>query len=115
MDGRLEVWVPLTGGPPEADSESAPDGQAVQAERALVIVDRFNLAVNQQVAPLLERIDGLLDRLDSRELTIREQAEELGKLRQQVDDLQRRLTETDRASAPDGQPSAPWWRRWLAP
>jgi hypothetical protein len=80
-----------------------------------VIVDRFNLAVNQQVAPLLERIDGLLNRLDSRELVIREQAEELGKLRQQVSDFEQRLSQTDMKSAPDGQPAAPWWRRWFAP
>jgi hypothetical protein len=104
-NGQVEVWVP-TAEATTATADSAPDTdrQHAQAEQALVLVDRFGQAVAQQVAPLLQEMAAMRQQLV-------DQAEEIGRLRAQLD---RRApapaapADTDRQT--DGHP--PWWRRW---
>jgi chromosome segregation ATPase len=113
--GRIEVWAPLPAGRSATEPNADIDRQAEQAERALALVERVNLAVSEQVAPLLAMVE-------RQQSTIRDQAEELGKLRQQVTDLERRLTGTDPLTVGDGQGGSPpepmtrrpWWRFWRA-
>jgi hypothetical protein len=111
LGGRLEVWVaqtPATGATPDTSGHQ----QEEQAGRALALVERFNLAVNQQVAPLLAM-------LNDRDATIRDQAEELGRLRQQVQDLEARRMRQDvtgdasgHPPHPSESPPRPWWAFW---
>jgi hypothetical protein len=106
-DGRLEVWVPSVEHRRASDAVTDPDRQAEQAERALALVERVNLAVGQQVAPLL-------DLVERQQGTIREQAEELGRLRQRLADLEARPDPAppDSATVDVSPPPRPWWRFW---
>ena len=119
---------------PGVTDEMAASGCQEQAERALALVERVNLAVNEQVRPLI-------DLVERQQAQLLEQAEELGRLRSENAALQARQTMADemaarlQAQAPKAEPTAsadpiattpvfedyqsqdpvvrPWWRRWF--
>ena len=83
--GRLLIWMPTTGTAPATDVIS--DGQNATREIALIerqaeLIERLSQRqaelAEQQAAPLRAQ-------LDERDATIREQAEELGKLRAELE------------------------------
>lgn len=93
--GRLLIWMPATGAAPATDVIS--DRQDVTREITLIerqteLIERLSRQqaelAEQQAAPLRVQID-------ARDATIREQAEELGKLRAELAAARR-----------------PWWRFW---
>jgi hypothetical protein len=100
QNGQIEVWIAAEPAVSVSDNESDTDRQD-QAERALALVERVNLAVNQQVEPLLRE-------LRTANETIREQAEEPGQLRAELLARTPPVIESDT----DRQP---WWRRWFTP
>jgi hypothetical protein len=104
QNGQIEVWIAAEPQVSSSDSETDTDRQD-QAERALALVERVNLAVNQQVTPLLELVE-------RQQEMIREQAERLGRLSADLELARASLTLSDKKSDTDRQP---WWRRWFAP
>jgi hypothetical protein len=80
-EGHVEVQVPR---PPA-------EGQR-EAERALVLVERFQQQLEAQTAPLVARIEAL--------------ARENGALQNQVQTLQAQL-----GAVPPAYPPRPWWAR----
>ena len=67
-----------------------------------MLVERVNLAVNQQIAPLLEMVRDLQDRN--------------GELERENGRLQAELNAARTAAkAPASHDARSWWRRWFAP
>lgn len=97
-DGRIEVWVPDPR-PSTTVPETVIDGPEA-AERTLVVVDRLNTAVAQQVGPLLAEL------ANSRQELV-QLARENGQLRERVATLEARLTATVPATVVVGR----WWQR----
>jgi hypothetical protein len=123
-DGHVEVWVALTPDDGVSRQSADADGQ----ERALILVERFGEAVSRQVAPLVAELAAGRER-------IAELARENGQLQERVATLERELSVARQMAdsvttapkdpelspvpeplspTPDGQVSAPWWRRWWA-
>jgi hypothetical protein len=90
-NGTTQVWLPLSAVPTVTDEMAANDGQE-QAERALALVERVNLAVNEQVRPLI-------DLVERQQAQLLEQAAELGRLRSENAVLQARQTMADEMAA----------------
>lgn len=112
-NGRVEVWLTLTDGTVTSDDSQRHDAEAEQVERGLALVERFNLAVSQQVAPLLEMVR-------EQQAVNSAQAEELGRLRERVAYLEHQLSVSVPRVAGDTLPVSadreaqprPWWRFW---
>jgi hypothetical protein len=109
-DGRLEVWVPVTPGADVSPDTSRQAEAGDRAGRAIVLAERLNLAVAQQVGPILEQ-------LAAANAIIREQAEELGQLRERLEHAERERRdmspETSRhPNHPGESPPRPWWQFW---
>jgi hypothetical protein len=109
-DGRLEVWVAVTSSADVSPDTSRQAETGDQAERAIILAERLNLAVAQQVSPILEQ-------LAAAHATIREQAEELGRLRERLDHVERERR--DMSPEPSRHPNhleesppCPWWAFW---
>lgn len=110
--GQVELWVPLSLVPPEeagtseprhTTSRDTPGASTALAvvEQQMALIERINQLATEQAAPLLAA-------LDSRDATIREQAEELGRLRAESRALVlANLTLEKKARGA-------WWRRWLS-
>ena len=93
-DGRLEVWV---AGHADRQMSPATDRRAAendQLARSIALVERFNLAVHDQVVPILSQ-------LEAAQRLITDLARENGRLQAKVEELERRL------SAPDSGPPSP--------
>jgi hypothetical protein len=107
-DGRLEVWVPpATGSGATRDSDRR-GVENDQLERGIVLVERFNLAVHDQVAPILGQLEAANQR-------VADLARENGYLQAKVDELEQRLTLAGQSMATDTPPPPlkhPWWRFW---
>jgi hypothetical protein len=122
VDGHVEVWVPLTPDDGVSRQSADADGQ----ERALILVERVGEAVSRQVAPLVAELSAGRER-------IAELARENGRLQERVATLERELSAARQMAdsvmtapkepepspvpeplppQPNGQASAPWWRRW---
>ncbi len=99
--GKAEVWIPES--MPAADApESTP---VTSSDLAMTAVDPATLAL-----ALYDRVEELAaERTAPLLATIREQAEEIGRLKAELDaELERQLPSVD--VTPDRRP---WWRRWL--
>jgi hypothetical protein len=111
--GRVEVWVPLTDGSAASDDSQRQDGQAEQIERGLALIERFNVAVREQVAPLVLMVK-------EQQAINSAQAEELGRLRERVATLEHQLSLAVTApsenvpiiSSGNGVTPRPWWQFW---
>jgi regulator of replication initiation timing len=141
MDGRLEVLVPLTGSPPQSDSESAMDRQHEQAERSLVLIERVQVLVAQQVEPIRLELAEANRRLEDANARLQALSREAGELtadnahlRERLAQFEQRPPQADPETAPDGQadtpsdqarpdtsrhpnhpgesPPRPWWAFW---
>lgn len=118
--GQVELWVPLSLVPTE--EAGSPDGRHTTprdtpgastalavVEQQLALIERLNQLATEQSAPILaamadaRREYGAL--VDARDATIREQAEELGRLRAEGRALVLANLALER--------QVPWWRRWL--
>jgi hypothetical protein len=89
LDGTVEVFLTA-----EQLTRQRPDEDA--SAKALVLMERFNAALAQQTQPLVE--------------TIRSQAEELGRLREQNAALTRQLAAQQATPANDQSATRPaWW------
>ena len=83
-DGRLEVWV---AGVADRRASPATDRRAAendQLERSITLVERFNLAVHDQVVPILNQ-------LAEAQRQITDLARENGRLQARVEELEGRL------------------------
>ena len=105
QNGQIEVWIAAEPRGSPTDNESDTDRQE-QAERALALVERVNLAVNQQVEPLLRELRAANE-------TIREQTEELGRLRTELATRTPTAIVSDNDSHLDLAPVRTWWQRLL--
>lgn len=105
QNGQIEGWIAAESAVPSSDSETDTDRQE-QAERALALVERPNLAVNQQVEPLLRELRAANE-------TIREQAEELGRQRAELVARTPPVIESDNDRHPDSASAPRWWQRLL--
>jgi hypothetical protein len=93
-DGRLEVWVADHG---DRQVTPATDRRAAENEqlaRSIALVERFNLAVHDQVVPILSQ-------LEAAQRLITDLARENGRLQAKLEELERRL------SAPETRPPSP--------
>ena len=72
-------------------------------ERSILLVERFNLAVHDQVAPALGQLEAA-----SRQIA--ELSRENGYLKARLEELERRLAE--QAALPAGGAARPWWAFW---
>lgn len=121
-NGNTQVWLPVADSASVADRSAdrmADDGSQDQAERALALVERVNLAVTQQVQPLIELVE-------RQQRTIADQAEELGTLKVELRLVREQLASSTRPTPPNANTSGwpagmspeptpatkPWWR-WL--
>jgi hypothetical protein len=95
-DGRLEVWVSGAAGATDTGQSPANDrraGENDQLERSIVLVERFNLAVHDQVVPILNQLDAAHQR-------IADLSRENGRLEAELAEARRRLSERDTLPAP---------------
>jgi hypothetical protein len=120
LGGRLEVWVPGNG---DRQASSANDRRGAdndRIERSIALVERFNLAVHDQVVPILNQLDAAHQR-------IADLSRANGRLEAELVEARRRLSERDAPPAPApvdehgvnddiaGAPSTekrPWWAFW---
>lgn len=101
---RLLVWC---AGAEPIEADATPDRQIVAhapADVALALYQRVEeLAAARQV-PLLARID-------EKDATIREQAEEIGRLRERLEAAER-VADVAPVSLPEPERRS-WWKRWF--
>ena len=89
--------------------------QEEEIERGLALVERFNLAVAQQVEPIRQELGAASQRLEEANRKVAELADQNGYLRARVEDLERRLAPSVEEPQPETavEPAPrPWWKFW---
>ncbi len=125
-DGKIEVWVTSestvsAGGSVEAGTPAgsaagsnriAPhDARDDGGSRALLLLEQFGELVTRQMTPVMGELSGMRQQLIA-------MAEENGRLKAQVQELERRLAEAnasarfDRAAAVPSPQRRRWWAPW---
>ncbi|SRR5712692_31100 len=87
VTGHVEVWVPL-----KSEDE--------QVQKALLILDRYNHSLSEQLHPLVEKYSELVE-------NYARSTEEIGRLKAKLEEAESRIQ-----TLTTPLPTSPWWQFW---